>query len=51
MVQFAKHPKVLDYNLSSVKRIFCGAAPLSAEIEAAVKKRIKHVDIHQGELK
>lgn len=48
MVMLAKHPKVSEYDLSSVKRIFCGAAPLSAEIEEAVKRRLNLRYIHQG---
>lgn len=48
MVLLAKHPKVSDYDLSSVKRIVCGAAPLSAEIEDAVMKRLQLEDIQQG---
>ena len=49
MVLLAKHPRVSEYDLSSVKRILCGAAPLSAEIEDAVLKRLKLEDIQQGE--
>lgn len=35
----AKHPMVADYDVSSVKQIFSGAAPMGAEIEAAVGTR------------
>ncbi|OAN75874.1 AMP-dependent synthetase [Jannaschia sp. EhC01] len=35
----AKHPMVDDYDVSSVKQIFSGAAPMGAEIEAAVGTR------------
>ena len=48
MVLFAKYPKVSHYDLSSVKRIVCAAAPLSAEIEDTVMKRLKLEDIQQG---
>ena len=48
MVMFAKHPKVSEYDLSSVKRIICGAAPLSAEIEEAVKKKLNLTNVQQG---
>lgn len=48
MVMFAKHPKVSEYDLSSVKRIICGAAPLSAEIEEAVKTRLNLTNVQQG---
>ena len=48
MVLFAKHPKVSEYDLSSVQRITCGAAPLSAEIEEAVKNKLNLTNIQQG---
>ena len=48
MVMLAKHPKVSEYDLSSVKRIICGAAPLSAEIEEAVKNKLNLTNIQQG---
>lgn len=48
MVMFAKHPKVSEYDLSSVKRILCGAAPLSAEIEEAVKTKLNLTNVQQG---
>ena len=51
MVLFAKHPKVSEYDLSSVERILCGAAPLSAEIEQAVKNKLHLRNIEQGKLK
>lgn len=48
MVFLAKHPLVEKYNLSSVKLIWCGAAPLSRNVELAVKKRLKGVEIRQA---
>jgi acyl-CoA synthetase (AMP-forming)/AMP-acid ligase II len=39
-VQLAKNPIVDDYDLSSLKAITCGAAPLGAELEMAVRERI-----------
>ena len=48
MVMFAKHPKVAEYDLSSVKTIICGAAPLSSEIEEAVKRKLGLSYIQQG---
>ena len=48
MVMFAKHPKVDEYDLSSVKTVFCGAAPLSPEIEETVKRKINLSYIQQG---
>lgn len=48
MVLFAKHPKVSEYDLSSVRRVVCGAAPLSAEVEEAVKNKLKLNYIQQS---
>lgn len=48
MVFLAKHPLVDKYDLSSVKRIWCGAAPLSEEIQTAVAKRLNISEIKQG---
>ena len=48
MIMLAKDPEVAKYDLSSVKRIFCGAAPLSHEIEKAVKAKLNLTYIQQG---
>lgn len=48
MVMLAKHPLVAQYDLSSVRSIRCGAAPLSKDIQLAVHKRLKIKDIAQG---
>ncbi|KAL7297281.1 hypothetical protein TKK_0009681 [Trichogramma kaykai] len=48
MVFLAKHPMVDNYDLSSVKLIWCGAAPLSSDVENAVKKRLNNPEIRQG---
>ena len=48
MVLLAKHPKVTEYDWSFVKTISCGAAPLSAEVEEAVMKKLKVTNIQQG---
>lgn len=48
MVFLAKHPLVDKYDLSSLKIIWCGAAPLSRETELAVKKRLNNPEIRQG---
>ncbi|KAI4477049.1 hypothetical protein M0804_013050 [Polistes exclamans] len=48
MVFLAKHPIVSRYDLSSIKTIWCGAAPLSEEIQKAVAKRLNVPDIKQG---
>ena len=36
----AKHPAVDDFDLSSIKQIFSGAAPLGAELAAAAAERV-----------
>lgn len=38
-ILLAKSPKVYKYDLSSVVELFSAAAPLSGEIEEALKKR------------
>jgi len=41
IVFLAKHPLVAKYDLSSVRRVGCGAAPLSKEVQLAAQKRLK----------
>ncbi|KAI1617129.1 hypothetical protein EDD37DRAFT_47879 [Exophiala viscosa] len=41
MLLLAKHPIVEKYDLSSLKRVYSGAAPLSAELREAVEARFK----------
>ncbi|XP_032671848.1 luciferin 4-monooxygenase [Odontomachus brunneus] len=48
MVFLAKHPLVDKYDLSSIKAIVCGAAPLSTEIHMAVTKRLNIPEIREG---
>lgn len=49
MVMLAKSPLFDNYDLSSVKLITCGAAPLTTDTEEQVKKRFKNgLAIHQG---
>lgn len=48
MLILAKHPLVSKYDLSSLLFIFCGAAPLSKEIEDEVYKRIGVMAIRQA---
>ena len=40
VLALARHPVVGDYDLSSVRIVLCGAAPLSPELEAACAKRL-----------
>jgi acyl-CoA synthetase (AMP-forming)/AMP-acid ligase II len=40
VVALAKHPLVDSYDLSSLEQIFCGAAPLSADLALECGKRI-----------
>jgi acyl-CoA synthetase (AMP-forming)/AMP-acid ligase II len=46
-VALAKHPLVDQYDVSSVRTILSGAAPLDAELGAAVSKRL-NVRMIQG---
>ena len=46
-VALAKHPMVADYDTSSVRMIFSGAAPLDAELGHAVAARL-HCTVRQG---
>lgn len=48
MVFLAKSPTVSEFDLSSVKVIWSGAAPLSKEVEDAVKNRIGVPIVRQG---
>lgn len=50
MLFLAKSPSVNKYDLSSLKVIFSGAAPLSHEIQDEVFKRIgnRSINIFQG---
>lgn len=43
VLALAKHPSVDKYDLSSLKLIMSGAAPLSAELQAAAAKRLNCV--------
>jgi acyl-CoA synthetase (AMP-forming)/AMP-acid ligase II len=47
MVALAKHPAVDKYDLSSLRLAMCGAAPLGADVEEAVARRLGIV-IGQG---
>lgn len=46
-VALAKHPIVDQYDLSAIKVIFSGAAPLDGALAAAVEKRL-HCEVVQG---
>ncbi|XP_065091158.1 luciferin 4-monooxygenase-like [Ochlerotatus camptorhynchus] len=48
MVFLAKHPMVDNYDLSSLMTLFCGAAPLSKEIEDQVRDRLGIAFVRQG---
>ena len=47
VLALAKHPLVDQYDLSSLKQVFSGAAPLSAELGEEAAKRI-NCDVVQG---
>jgi acyl-coenzyme A synthetase/AMP-(fatty) acid ligase len=45
----AKHPAVSNYDLSSVRSVGCGAAPLSHDIMKEVEARLDfRVSVKQG---
>lgn len=44
-VFLAKHPLVLKYDLSSLVEVWCGAAPLSKDIQKAVSERYPNLNI------
>ena len=48
VVFLAKHPVVANFDLTSVKRIVCGAAPLGEELGQLCKARLAGVDLLQG---
>lgn len=48
LVFLAKHPLVDKYDLSSLREIWCGAAPLSKEVQIAVTERLGIKTIRQG---
>ena len=50
VIFLAKHPLVDNYDLSSVRTILSGAAPLGKDTEAAFSQRTGVVDLRQGQL-
>lgn len=44
----AKHPLIDQYDLSSLKLVICGAAPLSGDLSQQVKKRLTTMVVKQG---
>jgi acyl-CoA synthetase (AMP-forming)/AMP-acid ligase II len=49
LVVFLAKAKILDeYDLSSLHSIFCGAAPLSEEVETLANKRLGGIAIRQA---
>jgi len=43
----AKHPVVNNFDLSALKTVTNGAAPLSAEVAIAAKERLERIDLIQ----
>jgi acyl-CoA synthetase (AMP-forming)/AMP-acid ligase II len=41
LLMLAKHPRVDDFDLSSLELVTCGAAPLGAELELACAQRLR----------
>ena len=47
-VLLSKHPATKDYDISHVRFILCGAAPVSAELQEQVVKVIPNAEIGQA---
>jgi len=47
-VAMLKSPITTNYDLSSVRRYHCGAAPLTFDTEAEFKQKFEVKEIHQG---
>ncbi|KAH9081565.1 amp dependent CoA ligase [Lactarius deliciosus] len=48
IVLLCKHPATKNYDLSSIRMLFCGAAPLSAELTDSVVKLLPQAFVGQG---
>ncbi|XP_044477740.1 4-coumarate--CoA ligase 2-like [Mangifera indica] len=48
VLALAKNPIVADYDLTSIRAMLSGAAPLGKELEEAVRKRVPHAVLGQG---
>ncbi|CEH15048.1 Acyl-CoA synthetase [Ceraceosorus bombacis] len=48
LVLIAKSPVVDKYDISTLAKVLCGAAPLSAELGDEVQKRCPHIKLTQG---
>jgi 4-coumarate--CoA ligase len=48
IVFLGKHPLVSEYNLSSLRQIWCSAAPLSREVQETANRRLGKDIIRQA---
>ena len=48
MIHIAKSPLVSQYDLSSIRQVSCGGAPLNRETEQQFKQVVDAGDIQQG---
>lgn len=48
-VFLAKHPLVSKYDLTSLNEVWCGAAPLSMEIQRAISDRYLLINLSPGD--
>ncbi|KAH9065666.1 amp dependent CoA ligase [Lactarius vividus] len=48
VVLLCKHPATKNYDLSSIRMLFCGAAPLSAELTDSIVKILPQAFVGQG---
>lgn len=47
VLALAKNPIVAEYDLTSIRAMLSGAAPLGKELEEAVRKRVPHAVLGQ----
>ena len=50
IVFLAKSPLIQKYDISSLKVVFCGAAPLTEDTERDFETKIKTATIRQGRI-
>ena len=48
-LQLVRSPLVSEYDLSSVRVMMCGAAPLGRDMQTELTARFKHAPVKQGQ--
>ena len=49
-LQLARSPLVMEYDLSTVRMLWCGAAPLGKDLQTELAHRFKTVPVKQGKI-